>query len=269
MTAQAVQALERLGEVVLGLPSRLGAGDWNRPSACRGWSVHDVLIHLTATLREVVDPDSLPSPVSGDIEATNDRHVEHFRGYTPGQTMGTYAELLPVALAGLQQMQTPANRDLQVDFDNAGKYPAHLVADSLVFDHYCHLRHDLIEPRGPLDLPQLPAAREYLEPSITWLMAGLPQMSPATLADQLTEPVRLFLSGEGGSSWTLRSNGSGQVVAEPSTRHDAAVATIITDADAFILWGTGRVDSAEAASMLAIRGKRELGRRVQQHIHVY
>lgn len=269
MSAQAVDALQRLGDFVLNLAPRLDAGAWNHPSACPGWSIHDVMIHLTATLREVVDPDSLPAPVGGDIEATNDKHVAHFRAETPSQTIEAYRTLLPAAMTELRNMQAPAARDTLVDFDNAGKYPAHLVADSLVFDHYCHLRHDMIEPRGPLDLPQLPPAKDFLEPSMAWLMAGLPQMSPRTLADQLTQPVRLFLSGEGGSSWILRKTTNGTVTAEQTDKHNTAAATIITDADAFILWGTGRVSPAEAATLLAIRGNRDLGRRVQQHIHVY
>ncbi|GAB13271.1 hypothetical protein ARGLB_037_01220 [Arthrobacter globiformis NBRC 12137] len=269
MSLQAVHALERLGDFVLDLAARLQDSDWDRASACQGWTVHDVLIHLTATLRETVDPGSLPSPVSGDIEATNDRQVEHFRSETPAQTVETYRSLLPVALSNLRQMQTPATRDFLVDFDNAGKYPAHLVADSLVFDHYCHLRHDLVEPRGPLDLPQLPPIKEFIEPSIAWLLAGLPQMSPPTLAEQLTAPVRIFLSGDGGGTWILRKSPSGAVTAEPTDKHEAAAATIISDADAFILWGTGRVGATETATLLAIRGNRELGRRVQQHIHVY
>ncbi|SDW90683.1 TIGR03083 family protein [Arthrobacter sp. cf158] len=269
MSTQAIPALERLGSFALEMAARLKNEHWSLPSACPGWSVHDVFIHLTSTLREVVEPESLPSPVSGDLEATNDKHVEHFRAQSPQQTVMDYKALLPLALPALRHMQTPAARDLLVDFDNAGKYPAHLIADSLVFDHYCHLRHDLIEPRGPLEIPQIAPLREFLEPSIKWLMAGLPQMSPSTLASQLAEPVRLFLSGEGGSSWILRRSADGAVSAEHTDKHETAAATIISDADAFILWATGRVGLPEAANLLAIRGNRELGRRVQQHIHVY
>lgn len=268
MTETAVTAFERLSDYVLALAERISPEDWNKPSACPGWSVHDVIIHLTATLREVTEPNTLPPGVSGDIEATNDRHVEHFRNQTPAQTMENYRRLLPAALSDLRQMQAPASRDIPIDFDNAGKYPAHLVADSLVFDHYCHLRHDLSEPRGPLENAVIPAIREFLEPSITWLMAGLPQMSPEALATVLNEPVRIFLSGAGGSSWVLTRTHDGHVKAVQGDDRKVA-ATIITDADAFILWGTRRVTPAEAAPLLAVRGNRALGRLVQQHIHVY
>ncbi|MFB9857194.1 maleylpyruvate isomerase family mycothiol-dependent enzyme [Paenarthrobacter aurescens] len=268
MTGTAVHALERLSEYVLALVERISPEDWNKPSACPGWSVHDVIIHLTATLREVAEPDTLPPGVSGDIEATNERQVEHFRIQPPAQTMENYRRLLPAALRELRQMQAPARRDILIDFDNAGKYPAHLVADSLVFDHYCHLRHDLSEPRGPLENAVIPATREFLEPSLNWLMAGLPQMSPDALAAVLNEPVRIFLSGPGGSSWVLSRNHDGHVKTERADDMKVA-ATIITDADAFILWGTHRISPTEAASLLAVRGNRALGRLVQQHIHVY
>lgn len=268
MTVSAVRALERLGAYVLDLPSRLHEVDWEKPTGCPGWSVHDVLIHLTNTLREVVDPNSLPAGVPGDIEATNNRHVEHFRGCTPGQTLEVYRRLLPLALVELEGMQSVHSSDVLVDFDNAGKFPAHLVADSLVFDHYCHIRHDLSEPRGLLENVSLPATREFLEPSIAWLMAGLPQMSPPELSGALTAPVRLFLSGNGGSSWVLSRSADGSIRNERGEDGKVA-ATIITDADAFILWATKRTTGSDAVPLFAIRGDRQLGRTVQQNIHVY
>ena len=44
-----------------------------------------------------------------------------------------------------------------VAFNDARTYPTHLLADSLVFDHHCHLRHEL-GGRGPLDLDVMSAA---------------------------------------------------------------------------------------------------------------
>jgi uncharacterized protein (TIGR03083 family) len=268
MTTTAVSCLEGLSHQVLALGEHLSDEDWDRPSACPGWSVHDVVIHLMATLYEVVEPEVLAEPVLGDIEASNDRQVEHFRRRGPEQTLADYARLLPAALSALEQMQHPDERDAVVDFDNAGRYPAHLVADSLVFDHYCHLRHDLAEPRGPLGALDAHVSAEALQSSLNWLLAGLPQMSPPILHEALTEPVRLRLCGPAGGAWVLRQDGPFTVtVADDDT--SPVGATILSDTDSFLLWGTHRLTPTTVDHPVTIRGCSQLGRRVLDAIHVY
>lgn len=53
MTRSGVEAPPDLTEAVTDLAARLTADQWMAPSACPGWTVHDVFIHMTCTLREV------------------------------------------------------------------------------------------------------------------------------------------------------------------------------------------------------------------------
>jgi len=263
MTASAIPALAALADTVLELGNNLNHDDWNTPSACPGWSVHDVVVHLTCTLREIVDPAGLPGPVPGSVERTNDAAVNAYRGRNPQDTLSDYRTLLHPALTGLRDLQTGPAAAETVDFDDAGKYPAHLIADSLVFDHYCHLRHDLAG-RGPLRIT-VPADPPTLTASRIWMLAGLPQMSPPRLTQVLADPVGLDLAGPGGGSWILRTV-AGQVTVQPGPTEDTA-ARLISTVDDFMLWSTHRIDWRDAA--LTQEGDREIARQAADAVHVF
>jgi uncharacterized protein (TIGR03083 family) len=262
MTTTAATALPALTEVVLGLGAQLVARDWSRPSACPGWTVHDVVVHLTCTLREVVAPDALPEPVVGSIERTNDVAVAAFRDRSPRQTLEDYRELVEPAVANLRRMQAEPTASEIVDFQDAGRYPTHLVADSLVFDHHCHLRHDL-GGRGPLKL-EIEADEGVTSSTLEWLMAGLPQMSPPRLTAALDAPVELELTGAGGGTWTLQRVDD-QVDVLPGARNGAA--RLSSTADEFLLWGTHRINWED--STMRLQGDRDLATRVASAIHVF
>ena len=125
-----------------------------------------------------------------------------FRDRPPWQTLEDYPELVEPALANLQGTQAEPVASEIVDFDDAGRYPTHLVADSLVFDHHFHLRHDL-GGRGPLKL-DIVADEAVTSSNLAWLIAGLPQMSPPRLVAALYAPVERELIGAGGGTWTLQ-----------------------------------------------------------------
>lgn len=261
MTPNSPRILGGLTETVIDLGMRLNPHDWARPSACPGWTVHDIFIHLTCTLREIAAPDTLPTPVPGSIERSNDAAVAAFRRQTPEETLQDYRALAPDALDGLVAMQDEPVASEIVDFDDAGCYPTHLVADSLVFDHFCHLRHDL-GGSGPLKV-EIDPTEEVMRSSLEWLMAGLPQMSPARLAQALDAPVALELTGPGGGTWTLRRTESGvQIFREGA---DAA-ARLISTADQFLRWGTHRQPWQE---VLTISGEPALAGAVASAIHVF
>jgi len=79
MTRSGVGALPELTAAATDLAARLTTDQWRTPSACPGWTVHDVFIHMTCTLREVVEPDTLPPSVPGNIERSNDAAVAALR----------------------------------------------------------------------------------------------------------------------------------------------------------------------------------------------
>ncbi|MFJ9567843.1 maleylpyruvate isomerase N-terminal domain-containing protein [Streptomyces fuscichromogenes] len=267
MTTRGIAALESLSTTVLALGDTLTDAVWAQPSGCPGWSNHDVLIHLVCTLRAVVEPQTLPAPVAGSIERSNDVAVAVNRGSGPGRTMTDYRRLLEPALETLTRMQGEPAAGEVVDFDDAGVYPAHLIADSLVFDQYCHLRHDLRPPRGTLEFLEVEADETVMGASLTWLIAGLPQMSPPRLATAVTAPVQLNLSGQGGGTWTLTPAPEGESVTVRRGPAPDAEARVASTADAFHLWGTGRAHWRDAG--VSIGGDTGLATAVIDAIHVF
>ncbi|MDX2600312.1 maleylpyruvate isomerase family mycothiol-dependent enzyme [Streptomyces caniscabiei] len=267
MTSRGVTAFEHLSRTVLGLEGTIDDSGWAQPSACPGWSNHDVLIHLVCTLREVVEPESLPASFPGSIERSNDVAVAAFRGEKPAQTLESYRRLLGPALDALTGMQEELAASEEVDFDDAGRYPAHLIADSLAFDHYCHLRHDLAAPRGTVEGLMVTGDETVISASLTWLLAGLPQMSPRRLAVALIRPVALSLSGPGGGAWTLAPTSGGHRITVERGVSPAVETRISASADSFHLWGTHRESWRDAG--LDISGDEGLAADVLDALHVF
>lgn len=262
MTRSGMEALPDLTAAATDLASRLTGDQWRAPSACPGWSVHDVFIHMTCTLREVVAPDTLPPAVPGSIERTNDAGVAAYRYQTPEETMADYAAFLTPALAALEQMQQEPTARETLDFDDAGTYELHLLADAFAFDHYCHLRHDLAG-RGHLQFA-IEATVAIGRANLNWLMAGLPQMSSRPLAEALRTPVEMEFSGPGGGVWTLSPSADGPIV---TPGESGASSRIISTVDDFLLWGTRRIDWR--AAEVRVVGDAAVGREVLAAIHVF
>jgi uncharacterized protein (TIGR03083 family) len=262
VTQSGVDALPDLTAAATDLAAQLTPDQWMLPSACPGWTVHDVFIHMACTLREVVEPDSLPPPVQGSIERTNDAAVAAYRHQTPDQTITDYGAFLEPAFAALEQMQHEPTARETLDFDDAGTYEMHLLADAFAFDHYCHLRHDLAG-RGPLQFV-IEATAAIGRANLNWLMAGLPQMSSAPLAQALRTSVELEFSGPGGGVWTLSPSADGPIVTQDKS---GASSRIVSTLDDFLLWGTRRMDWR--AADVRLTGDVAIAREVVSAIHVF
>src|SRR5918997_3806101 len=199
MTPAAVEALRADREALSTLAQSFSDDGWATPSRCEGWTVRDLLAHMTQLFRQVVDPASLPpGHPSGSVERTQDVWVAALRDVPVQQVLDDYralGEKAIAALAGLQGNDTP------LDLGELGTHPIHLVANAFAFDHYTHIRVDLLAPTGPLDRPAPPADEPQLTAVTDWIVAGLPQMSPAAAA----EPVELVLTGPGGRTLRYRT----------------------------------------------------------------
>ena len=181
-------------------------------------------------------------------------------------TLAEYVRLLPDALAALAHLQSDAIRDQTFDLFDAGVYPVHLAPDALVFDHYCHLAHDVTIGEALPPCPPVVAA-DALAYSTGWLVAGIPQMSGAPLASALAGPVGLRISGPGGGAWLLSPPDSEAGPVECMPVEHLPETTIDTEASDFILWGTKR-RSLESCSV-ALAGDQLLAEKVGAAIHVY
>ena len=96
-------------------------------------------------------------------------------------------------LATLTALQDEPLASTVIPLADLGSYPMHLLADAYTFDHYCHLRVDLLSPRGPIERELAPADDTLIAPAVGWMLAGIPQMQPG-LEQSLTGRIRLVLT---------------------------------------------------------------------------
>jgi hypothetical protein len=144
------------------------------------------------------------------------------------------------AVTAIAALQEEPLASTPVPLADLGTYPMHQYAEAFAFDHYCHLRVDLLAPSGPIrrDVPAADAAR--LGPAIEWMLLGLPQMQPG-LERSLAAPITLVLTGPGGGSWRLAPDvAAGAIIVTKGAVSDGVVANVTSDGHAFVIWGTRR-----------------------------
>ncbi len=233
--------------------ARITPEQWDQPSACRGWRVQDVLAHLTSNFKEMVDP-SPPASVDGPppAEATAEMAMEALvaprRSWTPDQLLAEYEAYRERAFATLAAMQEEPLASSPLPVGDLGTYQMHQLADAYCFDHYCHLRHDLLAPGGPLmiDIPDVDDRR--LRPGIGWMWAGLPQMCTAAMRI-VDRPLAVNLTGPGGGSWTLVPADESGFISVTEGADSGAAATVTSTAHDFVSWGTKRSPWRQACTL--------------------
>jgi hypothetical protein len=147
-----------------------------------------------------------------------------------------YTAISAAALDLLEQWQGPPPVTTLIPIEDAGHHPLHLVANALAFDHFCHLRNDILKPLGPIDRPAPPADDLRVRATLEWLMAGLPQMSLSLTSVLTTEPVGLDLTGPGAGRWTVALR-DGEITVDGGAPANTVVQSSTTD---FIIWATHR-----------------------------
>jgi uncharacterized protein (TIGR03083 family) len=224
MTAKAIGALRADRDAILKLGTGLTEADWAAASGCPGWSAKDVVAHMGALLRLVIDPSSLPDASGLGTEQAQEVYVASRRPWSAAQVLADYEW---VSLPAFEAMEGLAGLDLEVPLGDLGTYPAALVPAAYAFDHYTHIRADLFPPRGPLPGPPPPSDELRLVPALDWIEAALPQQNAGVLA-ALTGAVRISVTGPGARTIQV---GPGEPVAEVSS-----------DAPALVRWITQRGD---------------------------
>ena len=248
MSKQAMAALGIEREHVVALIGSLTPEEWAMPSDCAGWRVHDVIAHMSAVYKSVAGaPVARADDAPGDAERNADAGVDERRDWTTAAVAEEYREWSQTALAALAGMNEEPMASTVIPLGNLGDHPMHILANALVFDHYCHLRWDLLAPNGPLQRAALASDDERMTPILEWMLGGLPQMCAAELAF-MDRPVNLVFTGAGASSWLLHP-GSPHGTCEPGNDASAA-AQVTSTAHDFVCWGTKR------------RGWKEMGVRV-------
>lgn len=269
MTQQAVDALRADREEVLALGASLSEDEWDAPSDCAGWRVQDVIAHMAIVLRQVAEPGSLTPPVPGDVEASQDRLVAERRDWSSSQVMADYEEISARGVEALAGLQAPGIAETAVTIDNLGTHPLHLIANALAFDHFCHLRNDILRPYGPIERPVPPHDELRLGATLDWMLAGLPQMAPDATRVAVDRPFALRLEGPAGGVWTIGPAGDDGLVEVKEERGDngAAAAEVRSSTSDFVLWATRRRPWQELDVKVA--GDKEYAARVLNAIHVF
>lgn len=251
MTMEAVHALRADSEALLAAAASFTEDDWSAASGCAGWSVRDVFIHLDNLFRLVTDPSSLPQPDPAEgTEQTQQRLVEDRRGQSSADVLDAYRSSSKAALDVLQVLQDVHD---PIDLGDLGKHPTHLAANAYAFDHYTHIRADLLAPIGPLAHPAPPADGLRLAAAMDWMVAGAPQMNAADLA-AVRGPVTLTLTGP--AARTVQFLGDGD-----------PVATVTSSTADFVLWGTRR--RAWRGMAVDITGDQAMGAAFCDALHVF
>jgi uncharacterized protein (TIGR03083 family) len=254
MTADRVAALTAGYEANVAYLSGLSDADWATPSRCQGWTVKDVVSHMSAAYHGAVTNSLVIKLLFGkDIEASNDADVAKRSGWPGAKVLAEYTtwgrRFRP--LAGL--FQKPGVSSLPIKVAEVGAYPAGVLVSAFVFDHTLHVTYDIATALGrPAPTPDA----NVTTVSIEWMMLGLPAMSGDRL-NWLQAPVELNLVGPAGTTWTIQPGGKkGRTKSTPGSTGGAA-AIIEGDAATFPVWGTGRESWREAG--VSIKGDDALG----------
>jgi len=238
MSTLAVEGLRAERDAPLTIAKSFTDADWNAPSDCDGWAVRDVIAHMGSILHGVVDPSVMPD-LSGGTENGMEAPVAERRGWTVDEVLAefeTYSGQVADLAATLQE---PPMSETLLPMGDLGTHPMSMMPSTFLFDNYCHLRNDILKPNGPIDRPEPPRDGMRLQPTIEWMLAGLPWMCAAQLAF-VDKPITLTLEGTGGGAWTIGPGGEdGRVLVSEGASPDA-VASVTSSAHDFVIWGTQR-----------------------------
>jgi uncharacterized protein (TIGR03083 family) len=237
--ASAARSVAEVKDVVASLTD----DEWSLPSGCNGWTVKDLVAHMSSNFKEVVEPSPPPpEPINLPAERLMDLLVEPRQPWSNSEVRDEYLAFCDGAVAVLTALQDEPLASTVIPLADLGSYPMNQLADAFAFDHYCHLRVDLLQPTGPIarDLPEVDDA--LVAPAVGWMLTGLPQMQPG-LEKSLLGSIRLTLTGAGGGSWRIARDGDGIVVLADADPTDVTVTSAAHD---FVLWGTKRTPWREA-----------------------
>ena len=212
MSREALVSVARSIDEVKQVITTLTEEEWARPSGCTDWSVRDLVAHMSSNYKETVDPSPLPpEPLNLPAERLMDLLVDLRPAGATSRSATSICSTATVHWATLTALQDEPLASTVIPLADLGDYPMHLLADAYTFDHYCHLRVDLLGPHGPIERELPPADDALIAPAVGWMIAGIPQMQPG-LEQSLTGRLRLVLTGAGGGEWDIQREGDNIVV---------------------------------------------------------
>ncbi len=241
--ASAARSVAEVKSVIISLTDE----EWAAPSGCSGWTVKDLVAHMSSNFKEIVEPSPPPAePIDLPAERMMDLLVEPRKPWSNQEICDEYLAYCDGAVAALGALQDEPLASTVVPLADLGQYPMNQLADAFAFDHYCHLRIDLLSPRGPIVRDVSAPDDALVGPAVGWMLTGLPQMQPG-LEQRLTGTIRLVLTGPGGGSWIVARDGDAIAITVGDRPADA---TVTSSAHDFVLWGTTRTAWRDATTVM-------------------
>jgi uncharacterized protein (TIGR03083 family) len=255
-----VDLFPELLDALLALLAGLSAGDWDRPTACPGWSVKDVALHLlgvdVGNLSRRRDGHKLSASAANWDELValvndwNQSWVEATRRvstpllidllqFVGGQMCDYFRSLDPYALGGAVSWAGPEPAPVWLDL--AREYTER-------WHHQQHIRDAVGRPGlvGP----------RYLAPALATFVRALPHAFRETItADGAV--ATLTVAGESGGRWSVRCEG-GEWQLYAGAPEQAAAEVIIHQDDAWRLFTRG-LSPDQARQRMTVRGGQALG----------
>jgi uncharacterized protein (TIGR03083 family) len=244
VTCQGVAAARTSAAQLDDVIAAVDDAQWELPSACAGWRVIDVIAHLAALAHEAVEPPPPDPTVPTNRERYHDLRVDQRRGLTHAQVIAEWHHYGPLQLDLLESGQAPQQANAPVEVPGLGTYPRHLLANTMAFNVFCHLRYDMLAPDGPLRLTLPPATDDMVSPAIEFMLAGIPQMQGLELSATVAVPLVLELTGPGATTVTVHPGNppDARLTVTPGSDGTTVIRSTAMD---FIAWATQRKSWAD------------------------
>ena len=119
MSKEGLAALKLAVAEVKSVITTLSDEEWSRPSGCQGWSVRDLVAHMSSNYKETVDPSPPPAePINLPAERMMDLLVDARDGWTNQQILDEYKAGIEITQVQLRGVEPPAQvidafRDVQ------------------------------------------------------------------------------------------------------------------------------------------------------------
>lgn len=254
---------------LLRLLEGLSAADWQRPTACAGWSVKEVALHLlggeVGNLSRRRDGHTLDAAIAGwdglvaFINAWNEDWVRAGRRISPRLLI----DLLQ--FTGIQMCDYFRSLDPYALGDAvswAGPEPAPVWLD--LAREYTERWHHQQHIRDAVGKPGLKEPR-YFAPALAAFVRAMPRAFDAAAAPEGT-CVTLTIGGASGGRWSVVREGAAWRLYAGAPERPEAEATVDEDV-AWRLFTRGLSPSL-AGEQLALKGDRALGLRVLEMVSI-
>lgn len=246
----------------------LSAEEWTTPTSLPGWTVHDVVAHVTGTesmLQGVATPEadidiSTLAHVRNDIGAMNEHWVRTLRGVDPAELHQKFRSVTAErrkALSGMPDEQWNTVTATPAGPDTYGRFMRVRVFDCWM--HELDIRDAVARPAGHDELvcPASQQALDEMAASMGFVVGkrgGAPDGSRVSI--ELTGPLHRIIN--------VSVEGRGRVVQDFGAQQSTS--TITLDGVLFTRIAGGRTTPAAHEDAISYGGDEAVGRRIVEHL---